>query len=299
MERPEYQYLRHMQHIRDHGIDLQNDRTGVICRTVICLDMTYDATTTDAPILTTRKMHIKAAIAELLGYLKGYTSAEQFASLGTNSWKANANENDAWLKNPNRRGEDDLGLIYGAVAKNWPILGECSRDDQGLVLEHISDIDLVRKVYENLRAGRDDRGEIITFWNPGLFGLGCLRPCMYEHQFSLVNGELYLNSTQRSADWALGTSWNMVQVWLLLRLMAQITGHTPKTAYHRNVNCHLYHSHLDRVDKQLSRAVLAQPTIEIDPSIKTLEDVETWVTPEHFHVHIPETHGVLNYPMAV
>lgn len=190
IERAEVQYLNAMRRIHSEGIDLANARTGQVCRTVVNVDLTYDATTNKAPLLTTRRiLNPGLSIAELLGYIKGVTNASQMRELGTKTWDANANENAAWLANPNRKGEGDLGLIYGGVAKNWPVA------PTGLATGGTTD--LFHKVYNNLKKGIDDRGEIITFWNPGMFHLGCLRPCMYEHQFSLVGDDLYLNSNQR------------------------------------------------------------------------------------------------------
>lgn len=296
IERAEKQYLDGLRHIYEHGVDLKNARTGELCRTVINIDMTYDASTNKAPITTTRKPAPKLAIAELLGYIKGVTSAAQMRALGAKSWDANANENAAWLANPNRKGEDDLGLIYGAVAKNWPVAIPAIKT--GPVAPKAS-LDLFRKVYENLKKGVDDRGEIITFWNPGMFHLGCLRPCMYEHQFSLLGDDLYLNSTQRSSDWALGTDANKLQVWVLLRLMAKITGKNPKLAFHRNVNCHIYGNQLDLVPTQLAREMFEEPTLDINPDIKTLQDVEDWVTVDDFKMTIPRTHDPIKYPFAV
>lgn len=294
IERAEQQYLNGLRHIFENGQDLENARTGEICRTVVNIDMTYDATTNKAPILTTRKIvNPYLPIAELLGYIRGVTSAAQMRELGTKSWDANANENKAWLANPNRKGTDDIGLIYGGVAKNWPVGIYEAGDLPG------GNLDLFRKVYNNLKKGVDDRGEIITFWNPGMFHLGCLRPCLYEHQFSLLGDDLYLNSTQRSNDWPLGCTANMVQVWLLLRLMAQITGKNPKFAYHRSVNSHIYGNQLDQVPTQLERTMLAEPTIDINPDIKTLEDLETWVTVNDFIITYPEFHPAIKYPFAV
>ena len=190
IERAEKQYIDGLRRIYEEGTDLKNARTGEICRTIINIDLTYDGTTNKAPILTTRKIvNPYLPIAELLGYIRGVTSAAQMRELGTKSWDDNANKNSAWLANPNRNGEDDLGLIYGAVAKNWPVITNDPNPTPS--------IDLFHKVYNNLKKGVDDRGEIITFWNPGMFHLGCLRPCMYEHQFSLLGDDLYLNSTQR------------------------------------------------------------------------------------------------------
>lgn len=295
--RAEQQYLDGLSRIYNEGIDLKNARTGEVCRTVINIDLTYNAATNKAPILTTRKIiNPYLPIAELLGYIRGVTSAYQMRAIGTKSWDANANENASWLANPNRKGNDDLGLIYGAVGRNWPI--SKGKEHQGQYDVNAS-IDLFRKVYENLKKGVDDRGEIITFWNPGMFHLGCLRPCMYEHQFSLLGDDLYLNSTQRSSDWPLGTTANMVQVWLFLRLMAQITGKNPKQAFHRNVNCHIYGSQLELVPTQLEREILTEPIIEINPDIKTLEDLQTWVTVEDFNIIYPESHPAIKYPFAV
>ena len=200
IERAEKQYLDAMRRIHTEGVDLKNDRTGQVCRTVVNVDLTYDCTTNKAPLLTTRRiLNPGLSIAELLGYIKGVTSAKQMRELGTKTWDANANENAAWLNNPNRAGEDDIGLIYGAVGKNWPVelsvVG--SPLEPGVSTSEKKIIDLFHKVYNNLKKGIDDRGEIITFWNPGMFHLGCLRPCMYEHQFSLLGDDLYLNSTQR------------------------------------------------------------------------------------------------------
>ena len=190
IKRAEKQYLDAMRRIHTEGVDLHNARTGEVCRTVVNVDLVYDGTTNKAPLLTTREIiNPYLGIAEFLGYIRGVRSAEEMRALGTRSWDANANSNKSWLANPNRQGEDDLGMIYGAVAKNWPV-----EIAHGVSFEKI---DLFHKVYNNLKNGIDDRGEIITFWNPGMFHLGCLRPCMYEHQFSLLGDDLYLNSTQR------------------------------------------------------------------------------------------------------
>jgi thymidylate synthase len=302
--RAEEQYLNHLSHIYHNGHDQHNARTGNGTRAVISLDMTYDASVNEAPILTTREIQNPfLSIAELIGYLRGYTSAADFRKLGTKSWDMNSNDNAAWLANPNRQGHDDSGQIYGAVAQNWPVEpnldGSFPTINPAIVGGKENTIDLIKKVYNNLKNGVDDRGEVITFWNPGMFHLGALRPCMYEHQFSLLGDDLYLNSTQRSSDWPLGTVANMVQVWLFLRLMAQITGKNPKLAFHRNVNSHIYHNQLPFVPTQLEREILAQPTIDINPDIKTLEDLQTWVTMDDFKVTYPEKHGVIKYPFSV
>jgi thymidylate synthase len=304
IRRAEEQYLDHFSNIFHNGVDQLNARTGKSTRTLINLDMTYDASTNEAPLLTSREIkNPYLSIAELLGYIKGTSSAAEFRKLGTKSWDENANKNAAWLANPNREGEDDVGMIYGGVAKNWPVEpnldGTYPTIHPNAAGQSPNTLDLFRKVYNNIKNGIDDRGEIITFWNPGMFHLGALRPCMYEHQFSLLGDDLYLNSLQRSSDWPLGTVANMVQVWLLLRLFAQITGKNPKLAQHRNVNCHIYDNQLHLVEEHLSRKPLTQPTIDINPAIKTLEDLETWVTINDFTVTYPESHSAIKYPFAV
>ncbi len=107
------QYLDLCQRIVDEGVWVENERTGKRCLTVINADLEYNVGANEFPLVTTRKSYWKTAIAELLGYLRGYDSAAQFRAIGCNTWSANANENEAWLANPYRKGEDDMGRVYG------------------------------------------------------------------------------------------------------------------------------------------------------------------------------------------
>ena len=282
---PERQYLSALRTIAEDGVWIENDRTGQRCKTVIGIDMTYDVGGGAFPLVTTRKLGIKTAIGELLGYLRGYTDANDFAALGAKSWYANANKTQAWLDSPHRQGPDDCGQIYGAVARRWP-------NHDGAKL------DILTKIVSNLSAGKDDRGEILTFWNPGMFELGCLRPCMYEHIFSLEGDVLHMHSTQRSADWPIGTCANMVQCYVLLALMARITGKRPGLVYHRSINCHIYEPQLELVEEQLRRDPYETPTLTLDDRIQTLDDVLTWVTPEHFDVSGYQHHDAIQYPFT-
>ncbi len=295
MQSGELQYLENLQKIYKDGYDIVNERTGQICRTIINADMEFDASTNHIPLVTTRKAGIKHSIAELLAYIRGYTSAEQFRSLGTKTWDANANENKTWLANRYRKGKDDLGMIYGAVAKNWPVF--IKHDDDKYYM--VGKMDLFHKVYNNLKNGKDDRGETITFWNPGMFDLGCLRPCMRTHTFSILGDNLYLTSEQRSSDFPLGTVANMVQTVVFLRLMAQITGLKPAKVFHKNINCHIYGNQLEFVPEQLSRIPYNPPELKINPDIKTLEDLETWVTVDDFVLENYQHHPEIKYPFSV
>lgn len=322
------QYLSLAQRIVDQGKWVENERTGKKCLTVINADLTYNVGAGEFPLCTTRKSFWKAAVAELLGYIRGYDSAEDFRKLGTPTWNANANDNPVWLNNPFRKGDDDMGRVYGVQGRRLMDLklvpklsGEQDQymESIGYVFESWCDgdkieggsgyvqnelwkreIDQLRKVYDHLRAGVDDRGEIINFHNPADVEFGCLRSCMFMHHFSILDGTLYLNSTQRSCDVPLGLNFNMVQVYFFLAIMAQITGLKAGEAYHKIINAHIYEDQLELMkDVQLKREPLPLPKLKINPNIKTLEDLETWVTLDDFEVEGYEHHDPIKYPFTV
>jgi thymidylate synthase len=280
------QYLDLCNRIINDGVWVENKRTGKKCLTIINADLEYDASTNQIPLVTTRKAFVKSAIAELLGYIRGYDNAADFRSIGTPTWDANANKTTAWLNNPNRKGEDDMGRVYGVQGRQW-------RKPDG------EPLDQLRKIVNNLKNGIDDRGEILTFWNPGEFDLGCLRPCMHTHTFSILDGTLYLTSYQRSIDVPLGLVFNMPQTVVLLRLIAQITGLKAGKVFHKLVNCHIYEDQIDQLKNiQLKREPLELPTLIIDKNIKTLEDIETWVTRDHFTLENYKHHEPINFPFS-
>lgn len=281
------QYLDLCQRIIDEGVWVENERTGKRCLTVINAELTYDVAANQFPLITTRKSFWKAAIAELLGYLRGYDNAADFRAIGCNTWNANANDNEAWLNNPHRKGEDDMGRVYGVQGRRW------QKPDGGHV-------DQLKKIIDNLSKGIDDRGEILSFYNPGEFHMGCLRPCMHTHTFSLLGDTLHLTSYQRSCDVPLGLNFNQVQCFVLLALVAQITGHKPGKAYHKIVNAHIYEDQLELMrDVQLKREPFEPPQLHINPEIKSLEDIETWVTLNDFEVTGYQCHEAIKYPFSV
>lgn len=281
------QYLDLCQRIIDENEWVLNERTGKKCLTLINADLEYDIENNQFPLITTRKSYWKSAIAELLGYLRGYSSAKQFRSIGCNTWNANANDNEVWLNSPHRKGEDDMGRVYGVQGRAW-------------MKPNGKPLDQLKKIVDDLSNDVDDRGEIMTFYNPGEFEFGCLRPCMHTHHFSLLGGKLYLNSFQRSADLPLGINFNQCQVYTLLALMAQITGHKAAKAYHKIVNAHIYEDQLELMrDVQLKREPFASPQLEINPDIKSLEDIETWVTTDDFSVTGYQCHEPIKYPFSV
>ena len=281
------QYLELCRHIIEDGEWVENSRTGKKCLTIINADLTYDVAANEFPLVTTRKSYWKSAIAELLGYIRGYSNAADFRALGTKTWDANANENSDWLNNPFRKGDDDMGRVYGVQGRRW------QKPDGGF-------IDQLRKIVDDLGHGIDDRGEIMTFYNPGEFHQGCLRPCMHTHTFSLLSDTLYLTSYQRSCDVPLGQNFNQIQVFTFLKLIAQIIGKKPGLAYHKIVNAHIYEDQLELMrDVQLKREPYAAPQLHINPQIKSLEDLETWVTLDDFDVTGYEHHDPIAYPFSV
>lgn len=281
------QYELLCQRLLTEGEWLENKRTGIRCLTLINADLVYNVGANQFPLVTTRKCYYKAAIAELLGYLRGYDNAAQFREIGCKTWDANANKNQAWLNNPSRKGEDDMGRVYGVQGRNW-------QKPDG------STLDQLKKVVNNLRQGIDDRGEIITFYNPGEFDLGCLRPCMHTHTFSLLGDTLHLTSYMRSCDVPLGLTFNMPQCFVLLALMAQITGHKAGQVFHKIVNAHIYENQLNLMQNvQLKREPFAMPSLQINPDIKSLEDIETWVSTNDFTLLNYESHDAIAYPFAV
>jgi len=281
------QYLDLCNRIIEQGSWIENKRTGKRCLTVINADLEYDVANNQFPLITTRKSYWKSAIAEIIGYIRGYDNAADFRALGTKTWDANANENEQWLNSPFRTGTDDMGRVYGVQGRSWAM------PDGG-------SLDQLRKLVDNLSQGIDDRGEILSFYNPGEFHMGCLRPCMHTHTFSLLDGTLHLTSYQRSCDVPLGLNFNQVQVFTFLMLMAQITGNKAGMAYHKIINAHIYEDQLELMrDVQVKREPFPSPQLIINPDIKSLEDLETWVTMDDFEVQGYESHAAIKYPFSV
>lgn len=323
------QYLNFLRWIYETGVMIPNERTGIDCLTAINYDMTYHADFRKeddyvfsfvVPIDTTRKSFWKPAIAELLGYIRGYSNAADFRELGTKTWDANSNDNKAWLANKYRKGEDDMGRVYGVQGRSW------QKPDGGT-------IDQLGKIIKDLNNGHDDRGEILNFYNPGEFHMGCLRPCMYSHHFSLLPDQkllqtntedllplgyvnlfdenkqvkqLFLNSTQRSDDSVLGHNFNQVQVSGFNAISALATGNWPKSAYHKVVNAHMYANQIPVMEKHghLDRQPFPDPRMFINLDLPhTKGKIGTAllesITLDNFWVEGYEHHDPIKYPFAV
>lgn len=282
----EQQYLSHCRRVITEGEWITNKRTGKRCKTIINADMEYDVSNFQVPVVTTKKLAWKPAIAEKMGYLRGYSNAAQFKAIGCNTWDANANTSPAWLSNPFRKGEGDMGRAYGVQGRRW-------RNPEGV------SIDQLDKIVKDLSLGIDDRREILTYWNPGETDRMCLAACMHTHTFSVLGDKLYLTSYQRSMDLPLGGPFNMVQVAWFLLVMAQITGLKPGKAYHKVANAHIYEDQLELMETvQLPRAPKPTPTLALNPDIKSLRDLETWVSVDDFDLIGYQHDEPIKYPFS-
>lgn len=280
------QYKDLLQKVVDKGIWKEN-RTGISTKSIIGAYMQFDLSKGLFPLVTIKQTYWKQAVAEMLCFLRGYDNAAEFRKMGCTVWDANANENKEWLENIHRKGKDDLGRLYGKQGRNW----KC---------EGFIDIDQLKNVYKDLKQGIDNRREIITYWNPGELCLMALPPCHLLHQFSIQGDELHLCMYQRSADLGLGVPFNIVGYSWLLLVMAQITGLKPGKFNHFIADAHIYKDHIEGVMTMLSRDPKEQTAkMIINPKIKTLEDLETWVTIEDFSVVNYNYHGSIKMNMAV
>ena len=278
------QYLDLCEKVLEKGIRKQN-RTGVDHIGYTGDMMQFDLSA-GFPAVTTKKLAFKSVVAEMLGFLKGYDNAADFRALGCKIWDANANENEAWLSNPNRKGKDDLGGIYGKQARRWPLSGG-------------GYIDQLRNVYEDLRSGRDNRREIVTHWNPSELNKMALPPCHMFYQFGIQGGKLNLSMYQRSCDVPIGIPFNIAGYAWLLSVMAKITNHKPGEFSHFMHDIHAYENQVELLKVQISRDPCELPRLRINENIKTLEDLETWVTVDDFLLENYRHHAPINYPFSV
>jgi len=238
------------------------------------------------PAVTTKKLAFKSVVAEMLGFLRGYTNAADFRALGCKVWDENANENKEWLNNPNREGEDDLGRIYGKQARDWNGI-------EGQV------IDQLKMVYDDLRQGKDNRREIVTHWNPSELNIMALPPCHLLYQFGIQGEYLNLSMYQRSCDVPLGIPFNIAGYAWLLSVMSQITGHKAGELTHFMHDIHIYENQMELMKDQVLRIPYALPTMSINPEIGNLRDLGTWVTTDDFELLGYNHHPHIKYPFAV
>ena len=237
------QYLDLMQHVLDKGIR-KEDRTGTGTLSVFGYQMRFDLSA-GFPALTTKKVHLRSIIHELLWFLKGDTNIKYLHDNGVTIWDEWADENG------------DLGQVYGYQWRSWP-----AADGRH--------IDQISQVVEQIRATPDSRRIIVSAWNVGEIEHMALPPCHAFFQFYVANGRLSCQLYQRSADIFLGVPFNIASYALLTLMMAQATGLKPGEFIHTLGDAHLYSNHLEQAGIQLQREPRALPVMKINPDVKDI-----------------------------
>jgi thymidylate synthase len=239
------QYLDLLSHVLENGVD-RPDRTGVGTRGIFGYQMRFDLSE-GFPVLTTKKLHLKSIIHELLWFLKGDTNIRYLNENGVTIWDEWADENG------------ELGPVYGAQWRSWPALDSRS-------------IDQIANVVKSLRENPNSRRHVVTAWNPAQVDEMALPPCHCLFQFHVANGKLSCQLYQRSADIFLGVPFNIASYALLTMMMAQVTGLQPGEFIHTLGDAHLYLNHFDQAREQLTRTPKPLPRMWINPEVRALED---------------------------
>lgn len=239
------QYLGLLQHILDNGID-KADRTGTGTRSTFGYQMRFDLNE-GFPLVTTKKLHLKSIIHELLWFLKGDTNVEYLQQNGVRIWNEWADENG------------NLGPVYGAQWRSWP-------DQNG------NTIDQIAQAVNEIKTNPDSRRIIVSAWNVGQLSKMALAPCHALFQFYVADGRLSLQLYQRSADSFLGVPFNIASYALLNMMMAQVTGLQPGEFIHTLGDAHLYLNHLEQARLQLTREPRPLPKMILNPDIKSIFD---------------------------
>ncbi|MBX3576879.1 MAG: thymidylate synthase [Rhizobiaceae bacterium] len=237
------QYLDLLQHVLDHGAD-RSDRTGTGTRSVFGWQMRFDLAE-GFPVLTTKKLHLKSIIHELLWFLAGDTNVKYLHDHGVTIW-------DEWADE-----KGDLGPVYGAQWRSWP-----APDGRS--------IDQVANLLVQIRKNPNSRRLIVSAWNPADVDQMALPPCHCLFQFYVSEGRLSCQLYQRSADIFLGVPFNIASYALLTMMVAQVTGLKPGEFIHTLGDAHLYHNHFDQAREQLTRRTKPLPTMWINPAVGDL-----------------------------
>ncbi len=259
------QYLDLLQHVLDSGTD-RGDRTGTGTRSVFGYQMRFDLSA-GFPVLTTKKLHLRSIIIELLWFLRGDTNITWLKENGVSIWDEWADENG------------DLGPVYGYQWRSWPSL------DGGSV-------DQIANLIDQIKNNPNSRRLVVSAWNPGLVDDMALPPCHCLFQFYVADGRLSCQLYQRSADIFLGVPFNIASYALLTQMMAQVTGLKPGEFVHTFGDAHLYHNHFEQARLQLQREPLQLPEMRLNPEVTDLlgfnyDDFELVGYEAHPHIKAP------------
>jgi thymidylate synthase len=262
------QYLDLMRHVRDNGVH-KDDRTGTGTLSVFGYQMRFDLAH-GFPMVTTKKLHTRSIIHELLWFLNGDTNIGYLNDNKVRIWDAWADENG------------DLGPVYGAQWRSWP-----TADGRH--------IDQLAEVLQTLRTNPDSRRIIINAWNVGELDKMALMPCHALFQFYVADGKLSCQLYQRSADIFLGVPFNIASYALLTHMVAQQTGLKVGEFIWTGGDCHLYSNHMEQVEEQLAREPLPLPTLSIQRKPESIADYSF----EDFEIVGYEFHPHIAAPVAI
>lgn len=239
------QYLDFAQHILDHGVT-KSDRTGTGTTSVFGYQMRFNLQH-GFPVLTTKKLHLKSIIHELLWFISGDTNIKYLQDNGVRIW-------DEWADQ-----QGDLGPVYGHQWRSWPSPnGET--------------VDQIKNLIEQIKTNPDSRRHIVSAWNVADVDDMALPPCHCLFQFYVADNKLSCQLYQRSADVFLGVPFNIASYALLTMMMAQICGLEAGDFVHTFGDAHIYNNHMDQIKEQLSRSTFALPSMKINPDVKDLFD---------------------------
>ena len=237
------QYLDLMERVLSEGVE-KRDRTGVGTRSIFGHQLRFDLNN-GFPLVTTKKLHVKSIVYELLWFLRGDTNVKYLDEHGVTIWDEWADENG------------DLGPVYGRQWRAWPTADGRS-------------IDQIANVLDEIRHNPDSRRLIVTAWNPGENERMALSPCHCLFQFYVAGGRLSCQLYQRSADVFLGVPFNIASYALLTLMMAQVTRLRPGTFVHSFGDTHLYLNHIEQARLQLTRSPRPLPIMKLNPAVKDL-----------------------------
>ncbi|MCQ2056819.1 MAG: thymidylate synthase [Bacteroidaceae bacterium] len=243
------QYLDLLQRILDEGVE-KGDRTGTGTLSVFGHQMRFNLEE-GFPLLTTKKLHLKSIIYELLWFLNGDTNVRYLQDNGVRIWNEWADENG------------ELGPVYG---KQWRAFETLDKDGNRVVVDQIQDI------VNQLKNNPDSRRMLVCAWHPGQTDYMALPPCHTMFQFYVANGKLSLQLYQRSADTFLGVPFNIASYALLDMMMAQVCGLKPGEFIHTTGDTHLYLNHIEQARLQLTREPRKLPVMKINPDVKSIFD---------------------------
>jgi thymidylate synthase len=264
----EQHYLDLLRHVLEHG-QRKEDRTGTGTLSVFGHQMRFDLRQS-FPLLTTKKLHLKSIVYELLWFLRGETNVRWLQERGVTIW-------DEWA---DEKGE--LGPVYGHQWRHWPSPGG-------------GEIDQIKAVLQSLREKPDSRRHIVTAWNPAEVDRMALPPCHALFQFYVAGGELSCQLYQRSADIFLGVPFNIASYALLTLMVAQVCDLKPGEFVHSFGDAHLYLNHLAQAREQLSRPVRPAPRMRLNPAVRDLFSFEF----EDFSLEDYDPHPAIRAPIAV